>query len=237
MAGTTKVWVTRCRSTKVNHWPASNLGRSTICLPECRAMSRPERPPDVEDGRRHHVHRLGRLRLDRLGVEGQPVGDHLVTDEDRLGQTGGATGEQHQGGVGAVAGGGRRLPGIGPPEHRPHRAQARRRQDAERRRSASRPHPPAPRLSRPVGRARRRSGRRSSGPWPPPAERPRRWWPPIGRSPGRPGPPGRRDPRRRRPGPRSPGRWPSRAPGRWSSVPSTTNATRSGTASREASVP
>ena len=79
----------------------------------------------MEDGRRHHVHLLG-VGIDRLPVERQPVGDHLVTDPDRLGQPGGTTGEQHQGGVPAIpdrgrclAGGGGRIEQVIHTQHRP----------------------------------------------------------------------------------------------------------------------
>ena len=44
MVGTTKVWVTRCSSTRVSHSPASNLGNRTIFLPWWRDMNRPSVP-------------------------------------------------------------------------------------------------------------------------------------------------------------------------------------------------
>ena len=45
MVGTTKVWCTLCRSTRVSQVPASKRGSTTTCFPWWRATSSPRVPP------------------------------------------------------------------------------------------------------------------------------------------------------------------------------------------------
>ncbi len=78
------------------------LGQQNRLLARVQRDEQTQRAPDVEDGCRHHVHLLGGVGIDRLRVVGQPIGDHVVADEDGLRQPGGPAGEQDQGGVRAV---------------------------------------------------------------------------------------------------------------------------------------
>ena len=153
-------------------------------------------------------------RVDGLGPVGQPVGHHAVADGHRLGQSGRAAGEQHQGGVLALADR-RTCPLVDADDVGPSPAPDPRRPTRGARRTVRPPPRPGHRPVRPAARARRRSGRRSSGPSPPPAGPRPGWWPPGVRPPRPPGRPCPRGPPRRRPVPyRRAGRA-TPAPGRW----------------------
>ena len=96
MAGTRKAELTRWRATRSSQTPASNRGCTTVVSPAYRPISRPSTPPTWNDGT-HMIATFGAsVRVERLPVGGQPGDGALMTDRHRLGQAGGAAGEQHQ---------------------------------------------------------------------------------------------------------------------------------------------